>query len=302
MRLVTCNMEEDWKEKMWASARGRFDEAYQRASSVDTEALFKSYILVPGSAVLQYIMTLLQNVRDLFDNARRNIEFRGNAMDMINHAKRKYDFKGSKNIKLGQLITRLRMGRLGYLLLLLTALSTLAVPMMFQSILPQQVDQEFERAITALDRSDRSQLFKRKIELPGEKTLRVYEVEKDTLEISESKSETVAEALEEEADKQDNLSEEENTTAELASDEVKLPDSAQSQSKSSQLERELSEIQHFPSLKESDLSTSEQRSEDQQMATPLKPSKSKRFEFKSLPITEETVEHADERKDRKSVV
>lgn len=34
LRLVTCNMEEDWKEKMWASARGRFDEAYQRASSV----------------------------------------------------------------------------------------------------------------------------------------------------------------------------------------------------------------------------------------------------------------------------
>lgn len=94
-------------------------------------------------------------MRDLFDNARRNIQFRGNAMDMINHAKRKYDFKGSKNIKLGQLITRLRMGRLGYLLLLLTALSTLAVPMMFQSILPQQVDQEFERAMTALDRSDR---------------------------------------------------------------------------------------------------------------------------------------------------
>lgn len=122
----------------------------------DTEALFKSYILVPGSAVLQYIMTLLHNMRDLFDNARRNIEFRGNALDMINHAKRKYDFKGSpKNIKLGQLITRLRIGRLGYLLLLLTALSTLAVPLMFQSILPQQVDQEFERAMTALDRSDR---------------------------------------------------------------------------------------------------------------------------------------------------
>lgn len=143
----------------------------------------------------------------------------------------------------------------------------------------------------------RSGLFKRKIELPGEKTLRVYEVEKDTLEISESKSETIAEALEEEADKQDNLSEEENTIGDSASDEVKLPDPVQSQSKSGQLERELSEIQHFPSMKESDLSTSEQRSDDQQMATSLKPPKSKRFEFKNLPITEETVEHADERKE-----
>lgn len=34
LRLVTGIMEEDWKEKMLASARGRFDEAYQRASSV----------------------------------------------------------------------------------------------------------------------------------------------------------------------------------------------------------------------------------------------------------------------------
>lgn len=33
-RIMTGNMEDDWKEKMWASARGRFDEAYQRASSV----------------------------------------------------------------------------------------------------------------------------------------------------------------------------------------------------------------------------------------------------------------------------
>lgn len=77
-------------------------------------------------------------------------------MDMLNHARRKYEFKGStKHIKLGQFITRLRMGRLGYLLLLFAALSTLAVPMMFQSILPQQIDQEFERAMTIQDHKER---------------------------------------------------------------------------------------------------------------------------------------------------
>lgn len=122
----------------------------------DVEAFLKSSIIGPCSTMLQYIVTMLQHIMDMLNHTRRNYEFRGNAMDMLNHARQKYEFRGSlKNIKLRQFATRLRMGRLGYLLLLFAALSTLAVPMMFQSILPQQLDQEFKRAMTIQDHKER---------------------------------------------------------------------------------------------------------------------------------------------------
>ena len=76
--------------------------------------------------------------------------------DMLNHAKRKYEFRSSfRHIKLRQFVTRLRMGRLGYLFLLFAALGTFAVPLMFQDRLPQQVDQEFERAINLQQQAER---------------------------------------------------------------------------------------------------------------------------------------------------
>lgn len=76
--------------------------------------------------------------------------------DMLNRAKRKYELRNSfKHIKLRQFFTRLRMGRLGYLFLLFAALGTLAVPLMFQDRLPQQVDQEFERAMNIQQHAER---------------------------------------------------------------------------------------------------------------------------------------------------
>lgn len=76
---------------------------------------------------------------------------------MLNHAKRKYENRSSsfKNIKLRQFVTRLHIGRLGYLFLLFAALGTLAVPLMFQDRLPQQVDQEFERALDIRQHAER---------------------------------------------------------------------------------------------------------------------------------------------------
>lgn len=64
--------------------------------------------------------------------------------NLFNYEKRKHEARASpgsdKQVKLKQVATRLR---LGFLIFTFAVLGTLALPMMFEDMLPQQMEQEF---------------------------------------------------------------------------------------------------------------------------------------------------------------
>lgn len=122
-----------------------------------------------------------------------------------------------------------------------------------------------------------------------------YEEGNESLDMSESKPQIIAGISDEKENTENNLISKEENTTEIASEVGELPDPVQSLSKPGQLERELSEIQHFASMKESDLGTSEERTDSHQKATQSKTSRPKRNKFKRLTITEETFKLSDER-------
>lgn len=130
------NMKENWKQEMWERSRDRIAEIYQRVSSIDIEAFLKTSIIgIVG--------------KDIIEHARRKTSVVRNAgKNMLYQARQKYDSKGlEKHLKLRKFVAGIRSGRLGYLLLVLAALCTLTVPLMFQSTYIPQEDWELERAM-----------------------------------------------------------------------------------------------------------------------------------------------------------
>lgn len=87
--------------------------------------------------------------KDIIEHARRKTSVVRNAgKNMLYQARQKYDSKGlEKHLKLRKFVAGIRSGRLGYLLLVLAALCTLTVPLMFQSTYIPQEDWELERAM-----------------------------------------------------------------------------------------------------------------------------------------------------------
>nr|PNR58003.1 hypothetical protein PHYPA_004998 [Physcomitrium patens] len=168
------NMKENWKQEMWERSRDRIAEIYQRVSSIDIEAFLKTSIIgIVG--------------KDIIEHARRKTSVVRNAgKNMLYQARQKYDSKGlEKHLKLRKFVAGIRSGRLGYLLLVLAALCTLTVPLMFQSTYIPQEDWELERAMAIQFHQGRGvdETFNRKMKLAQEKNL-IYEEGKKSSEIS----------------------------------------------------------------------------------------------------------------------
>ncbi|KAG0591973.1 hypothetical protein KC19_1G215400 [Ceratodon purpureus] len=244
-------MEENWKEKLWERSRDRIAETYRDASS-----LCVGIMIFLRTSIIGHV-----------------------GKDMLNRAKRKYELRNSfKHIKLRQFVTRLRMGRLGYLFLFFAAIGTLAVPLMFQDRLPQQVDQEFERAINIRQHAEREMddSFTRSIKLAKEKNL-IHDEGKASLDMSGYQPGFITKVPDKKANVNGDVAFEGKNTAMLTSEDVKLSDPVEPWRKPDQLESGLIESHN---ARKSDVSTSEERTGRQHKTTPSKSPRHRRHKFK----------------------